>query len=425
MKSSAEILIREFKGETYLFGTGCISETGRLTSPFGKKVSVVALSIGKAWAKPMHDAVLHSLRNAGLTLAGEMINGAAPNAPFVDVFRICEEIKKQKPDVVVSAGAGSSIDATKAAIAYAVLGDRYPDLNTYFGIGNVTKMLQETNRQLIPMVAVQVTSGSAAHLTRYSNITNSQSNQKLLIIDDALIPARAVFDYSYSASQSRDLTLDGAFDGISHCLEVFMGIPEPMFEKAKSICLTGIELIIANVKKAVQNPNDMHAREALGLGTDLGGYAIMTGGTNGAHLNSFSMTDILAHGRACALMNPYYVVFFAPAIEERIRMIAAIYRKYGYINEGIDHLKSRELGIALAKGMMNLSKEVGFPTTLAEVPGFTDSHITRCLAAATMPSMESKLKNMPVALTADRVTQYMGPVLQAAASGNLDLIKNL
>ncbi len=59
----------------------------------------------------------------------------------------------------------------------------------------------------------------------------------------------------------------------------------------------------------------MAAREALCLATDLGGYAIMLGGTNGGHLTSFSLVDILTHGRACALMNPYYTVFFAPAVE--------------------------------------------------------------------------------------------------------------
>ncbi len=425
MKQKAIQLIKEFKGDHYLFGNGVIKGLGSHTASMGKKVSVVALSIGKAWAQPIHDITLKSLKDAGLEIAGEMINGAAPNAPFEDVFRICEEIKKQKPEVVVSVGAGSSIDATKAAIAYAILGDQYPDLNEYFGAGNVTKMLQATNRKLMPMVAVQVTSGSAAHLTKYSNITNTSTRQKMLIIDEAIIPPKAVFDYSFSASQPKDLTLDGAFDGISHCLEVFMGAPENIFEKVKPVCLTGIELIVSNVKKAVLNPADLEAREALGLGTDMGGYAIMIGGTNGAHLNSFSMTDILAHGRACALMNPYYVTFFSTAIESRLRMIAEIYKKFGYTSENIEELKGRELGLALAKGMMALSKEVGFPTTLNEVPGFSDEHITRCLSAAKMPAMESKLKNMPVPMAAPDVDEYMGKVLQSAKTGNLELIKNV
>jgi alcohol dehydrogenase len=36
-----------------------------------------------------------------------------------------------------------------------------------------------------------------------------------------------------------------------------------------------------------------------------------------------------------------------------------------------------------------------------------------------------KLENMPVPLTAEMVDEYMGPVLQAAACGDLGLIRNV
>ncbi len=55
----------------------------------------------------------------------------------------------------------------------------------------------------------------------------------------------------------------------------------------------------------------------------------MIGGTNGAHLTSFSLVDILSHGRACGLMNPYYTVFFAPAIQGPLRLMAGVMREAG------------------------------------------------------------------------------------------------
>jgi alcohol dehydrogenase class IV len=247
----------------------------------------------------------------------------------------------------------------------------------------------------------------------------------MLIVDNAVVPDKALFDYSVSVSQPYSLTVDGALDGISHSLEVLMGIPEAQLGKALPVCLTGIKLIVNNLKKVVADPKSLEAREAIGLGTDLGGYAIMIGGTNGAHLNSFSMTDILSHGRACALMNPYYVVFFAPAIENRLRMVGEIFVNAGYITENLEKLTGRELGLAIAQGMILLSKEIGFPTTLGEVPGFTDTHIQKCLEAAKNPKLESKLKNMPIPLIANQIDEYMGSVLQAAKYGEMGLIKNL
>jgi alcohol dehydrogenase class IV len=424
LKNIAKNLLSGFKGANYIHGMDCLNRTGELTQQLGKRVSLVAVNTKEDWARPLHESVMKSLNDAGMVLAGETIEGASPNAPKEDVFRICDALRTQHPDVVVSVGGGSSIDATKAAIAYLGFADMHPDLNDYFGNGPVSAMIQATGRKLLPLVAVQVSASSAAHLTKYSNITDLKSMQKMLIVDEALVPVRALFDYSISVSQPAGLTMDGGLDGISHCLEVFMGCPEGLFERAKEVCLPGIELIVNNLKRAIESPANLEAREAIGLGTDLGGYAIMIGGTNGAHLNSFSMTDILTHGRAVALMNPYYVVFFSTAIEDRLRMVARIYKNAGYFTGEINSLHGRELGIALANAMMNLSKDIGFPTTLVGVKGFGDEHIQRCLTAAKNPKLDSKLKNMPVPLSADLVDAYMLPILQAAKSGNLELIRN-
>ena len=151
----------------------------------------------------------------------------------------------------------------------------------------------------------------------------------------------------------------------------------------------------------------------------------MVGGTNGAHLTSFSLVDIASHGRGCALMNPYYTVFFAPAIEPQLRLVGEIYRRHGYIQADLDGLRGRALGEAVAEGMLNLSRRVGFPTTLRELPGFTEQHIERALAAAKTPQLEMKLKNMPVPLHASSVDQYMRPILEAAKTGDFGLIANM
>lgn len=425
LNNTASDLLREFKGGSYIFGTNCIDQLGSIIPKPVKRVAFVMITPDDDWARPVKERITQVLLSAGYSLAGPIIEGARPNAPKEDVFRLSREIADQNPDAVLTAGAGSTIDATKAALALNTLGDKYPDLNDYFGMGMVSKMLRDTGRAMPTMIAVQLTASSAAHLTKYSNITDLATGQKYLIIDEALVPPLALFDYSFSRSQPASLTMDGGLDGISHCLEVLMGIPEEKYQLAKAICLTGIKLIVNNIKQAIVSPNDAAAREALGLGTDLGGYAIMIGGTNGAHLNSFSMTDILAHGRACALMNPYYIVFFAPAIGNRLKEIANIYREAGYLHEHIEELNGRELGEAIARAMFSLSADIGFPTRLADVQGFTDAHIERCLSAAKDPKLESKLKNMPVPLSAQLVDTYMHPVLNAAKTGDLSLIKNL
>lgn len=420
-KQQARELLTAWKGPAYVFGLSCTQQLGQLARPLGARAALVA---GHTWTEELRTEVLASLAAAGIEVLGQPIRGAAPNSPVEDVHGLAGEIRSRNPDVVIVIGGGSGIDAVKGAVALIALGDQFP-LDSYFGVGQVTAKLQSTGRRLLPIVAMQLAASSSAHLTKYANITNLQAGQKLLIVDDAVVPTRALFDYRWTCSMSKSFTADGALDGVSHSLEVFEGIPENKLAQAQPVCLLGIELIVNNLKAAVQDPANLQAREALGLGTDLGGYAIMIGGTNGAHLNSFSLVDLLPHGKACALMNPYYTVFFAPAIEPKLRQIAEIYRHAGYIAAAPDHLHGRDLGLAVAEGMIALSRAVGFPTTLRDVPGFTPQHIARCLTAAKNPTLASKLQNMPVPLTAALVDDYMGPILAAAETGDLHKIRNL
>jgi alcohol dehydrogenase class IV len=376
------------------------------------------------WFKPIQERIIKSIENAGIAVV-DIVKSADPNAPFVDVYRLHSHIMHKKPDVIVVADGGSGIDAAKAAAVLATLGDIQPEIDPFFGMGQVTKVCQESGRTIMPVVAIMMAASSGAHLTKYSNITDPVKGQKKLIVDEAIIPPRCVFDYDVTTSQPMNLTLDGGLDGIAHCLEVYFGAPAEIRDTARQVSELGIEILIKGLTEIKKDPSSTEARTLLGLGTDLGGYAIMIGGTSGPHLNSFSLIDVLSHGRACALMNPYYTVFFAPAISEQLKVIARIYQKYGYIDEDIEGLSGRDLGLAVARGMINLGRFLGFPICLSEIEGVGREHIDRCLSAAKDPQLDMKLRNMPVPLNADLVDEYMGPILDAAWDGELEKIKNM
>jgi alcohol dehydrogenase len=424
LKDRASAILKEFKGETYAFGSGVLDlPPGQFAAEFGRKALFVG-ALEFEWFRPVRERILASLKRAGVD-AVEEVRSAGPNAPFVDVYRIHSHIMHKKPDVLVVADGGSGIDAVKAAAVLATLGDIHSEIDPFFGVGQVTDACGKSGRAVMPVVAVMMASSSGAHLTKYSNITDPVMGQKKLIVDEAIVPPRAVFDYDVTTTQPMSLTLDGGLDGIAHCLEVYFGAPSAAREKAQRVAELGIELIIKGLIEVKKDAKSREARTLLGLGTDLGGYAIMIGGTSGAHLSSFSLVDVLSHGRACALMNPYYTVFFAPAVPEQLRVVGRIYRKYGYTKEDVDSLSGRELGLAVAKAMVNFSKFLDFPTRLSDVKGVGREHIDRCLTAAKNPQLDMKLRNMPVPLNADLVEEYMRPILEAAWTGEFGTIKNM
>jgi len=423
LKQRAAKLLHDFKGDNYLFGLDVLDRVGEWAVGYGETALVIS---NTTHLRTVADQVIPSLEKHGVKLAGgKIVPGAGPNCPREDVYRIETYILHFKPACIIAIGGGSTLDAGKAANFLAALGEYTPEIDPYFGTGLVTGALQKTGKRLLPLIAIQTAASSGSHLTKYANITDLVAGQKKLVVDEAIIPAKAIFDYKVTESMPPSLTIDGALDGIAHCLEVFYGANASQYDRVKEITEVALELVVEYTSRVVKNPHDIAGREALGLATDLGGYAIMVGGTNGAHLTSFSLVDIASHGRACGIMNPYYTVFFAPAIEEKLRVIGDIFWRAGFINRNLNQLRGRELGLAVAEGMVAFCKSIDSPTTLAELPGFSEKHIERALAAAKDPQLDMKLKNMPVPLNASLVDEYMAPILAAAKTGDFSLIKNM
>jgi alcohol dehydrogenase len=429
----AKKILKDWKGENYTLGEGVLDATGRYARKHGKKAALVVTELGQAWIEKPMERVKASLKSNGV--AFDLINGARPNAPREDVYRISHQVARSGSDVIVALGGGSTIDAGKAAavlntytasevkeVLSAGLGDA-DSIEPYFGVGTVTRIREKTGRAVMPVVAVETAASSGAHLTKYSNITDLVTGQKKLIVDEAIVPPSSVFDYSLTLDSPMSLTLDGGLDGIAHAWEVFTGTSGQAFDKVKDVAELCLRLVVYGLQKVKKDKKDLEGRIALGLGTDLGGYSIMLGGTGGPHLGSFSLIDILSHGRACALLNPYYTVLFAPVVQNQLKIAADVFQGAGYIAGDVKKLSGRDLGVAVARGMIAFAKDLNFPITLKEA-GATREHIERMLTAAKNPQLKMKLQNMPAPMDAEKgdVDRLMRPVLEAAYTGDLSLI---
>ena len=99
--------------------------------------------------------VTDSLRAKGVGF--EEIMGSRPNAPREDVYRLALQVARSRPEVIVAVGGGSTIDAAKAANVLATYSPaevkaslqcqpRQQHLDPYFGVGNVTKVREQTEK---------------------------------------------------------------------------------------------------------------------------------------------------------------------------------------------------------------------------------------------------------------------------------------
>lgn len=421
LKENAYKLLKDWKGNHYIFGRNVLDQVGKEVKKYGNTTLVVS---NYTYMKPVVDKVVNYLKEEGVSLAGNRITpDAKPNAPREDVYRLVTYILQYNPDSIVAIGGGSTIDACKCASVLATLGkDITPEVDYYFGSNIVTKELKNTKKSLIPVIAIETSASSGSHLTKYSNITEPVIGQKKLIVDEAIVPDTSIFDYDITSTMPVSVTIDGALDAIAHTFEVFCSAKENNYELTKQLAITAISLCCENAKKLIHNPKDLEAREAIGLATDLGGYAIMVGGTSGAHLTSFSLVDLVGHGTACGIMNPYYAILYTKAIQRQLKDVGIVFKKYGYLNEDVYLLKGRALSTAVAKAMISYAKSISAPTSLEELDGFGEQYIQKALNAAKDPQLKMKLQNMPVPMTVEDIDIFMEPVLRAATTGNLEIV---
>ena len=413
----AYTLLKQFKGESYIFGMNITKDIPRDFYPSGENVAIIRSTF--PGSNELLAPIQHMIGKRNKICA--IITGPKPNAPIKDLERICSRMGQSLPSYIISFGGGSTTDITKAANIIFSLGGNIDD---YFGIALASQAKHKTGMSLLPHLAIQTAASSSSHLTKYSNITDTEINQKKLIVDDLIVPHKAIFDYVSTLNAPIELSIDGALDGLSHALEVYYGsLYASNKELIEQVCLESIRLILHYLPLVIEHPKSKTARSGLAMGIDLGGYAIMLGGTNGGHLTSFSLVDILPHGRACAILNPYYTVYFAPTIHPQLKKLSRIFAREDLAGLNIPS-DTEELGVFVAEAMQKFLKTIGVPTALNDVDGFTQDHITRALEIAKSPQLRMKLNSMPVPFTTGDIDTSMKSILVSAAEGHFDHLRS-
>ena len=253
----AEEILRNWKGDSYSFGRNVLGKIGEYAKKYGNTTLLCHSTRG--WIKPFLKPVRDTLEEKGIKFLS--ISGARENAPREDLYRIALQIVKFKPDSIIAIGGGSGIDACKAASVLASYSiqeivsalkideDMASTIEPFFGMGNVTKVEQATSKKIIPVIGVQTAASSAAHLTKYSNITDPTTGQKKVIVDDSIVPPSAVFDYDFTLNAPDNLTIDGGLDGLAHTWESFMGATgKDYYETIKNITAISTKLILESLR---------------------------------------------------------------------------------------------------------------------------------------------------------------------------------
>lgn len=113
-------------------------------------------------------------------------------------------------DFLIGMGGGSPLDAIKAIAVLDVCGGKLSD---YMG--------KEISGEFPPMAAIPTTAGTGSEATKFTVITDAETDVKMLLKGAALLPDLAIVDYTNTLSSPKSITASTGLDALTHAVEAY------------------------------------------------------------------------------------------------------------------------------------------------------------------------------------------------------------
>jgi alcohol dehydrogenase class IV len=206
-------------------------------------------------------------------------------------------------DCLIALGGGSPIDTAKAM---AVLGANGGEMRDY-------KVPNEIPKVGLPLIAIPTTAGTGSEVTRFTVITDSERDEKMLIMGLACCPAAAIVDYQLTLSMPWRLTADTGLDSLTHAIEAYVSRKASPF--TDGVARSAMALIARHIRSACREPDNAAAREAMMLGATQAGMAFSNASVCLVHGMSRPIGAFfhVPHGLSNAMLLPEITAFSAPA----------------------------------------------------------------------------------------------------------------
>ncbi|WP_374594727.1 L-threonine dehydrogenase [Aquabacterium sp.] len=328
-----------------MMGEGCLVEATQAIRNLGFKH---ALIVTDAWLSKAGVAA----QVAGLLVEqgvrASVFDGAQPNPTVGNVEAGLKMLREQGADCVVSLGGGSPHDCAKGIALVATNGGGIAD---YEGVDKSAK-------PQLPLIAINTTAGTASEMTRFCIITDESRHIKMAIVDRNVTPLLSVNDPLLMLAKPAALTAATGMDALTHAIEAYVSTAANPITDA--CALKAVTMIASNLRQAVNNGGDVHAREQMAYAQFLAGMAFNNASLGYVHAMAHQLGGFynLPHGVCNAVLLPHVESFNAPVCAARLADVA---QAMGVAQGGADAAFNAERCL---DAIRQLAADVGIPKGL-------------------------------------------------------------
>ena len=334
-----------------IFGVGTINTLVEQLSPFSIRKVLLVTDKGIRQVGLANQAT-QQLEAAQIDYA--IFDGVHGNPVEEDVCDGAAVFQQEGCDFVIGMGGGSPLDVAKLICLKA----NHPlPLEAYEVLNGG---LERISSNVPSMLAIPTAAGTGSEVGRGAVVTIKSLNRKALVFSPHLLPKAAIVDPALTVGLPKTLTATTGMDALTHNLESYLStVYHPICD---GIALAGVKLAAQNLRRAVENGDDLEARGAMMMSAMMGAIAFQKElGVTHSLAHPLSTIANLHHGLANAILLPYTMTFNREAATDQLKDIAAAF------DVNIYALSPAEGAQAAIDQVTQLCKDIGIPSRLREV----------------------------------------------------------
>ena len=227
-----------------------------------------------------------------------------PDPTIATIKEAMAIVKPYEPDLIISLGGGSPMDAGKIIwLLYEQPDTNFSDISMRFmDIRKRICQIPELGKKAT-MVCIPTTSGTGSEVTPFSIITDEKTHYKYAIADYALTPNMAIIDPNFVDGMPKGLTAASGIDALVHAVEAYVSCMATNFTNSNALEAT--KLVFKYLERSYKNgASDPVAREKMHYAATIAGMAFANAFLGLCHSMAHKLGAMynIPHGVANALL---------------------------------------------------------------------------------------------------------------------------
>ena len=324
-----------------IIGDNALEDSEKVIKSFGKKAFIVS---GKNVTKMGTVKILTDCLTKW-KIDFELFNDITGEPTDIMIENGVQAYKNAECDFCIAIGGGSPLDSGKAIVAMTKLEGAISD---YMGV--------TMEGDFPPLVLIPTTAGTGSEATKFTVITDSKKNIKMLLKGEALLPNLAIIDSKFSMTAPKSVTAATGMDALTHAVEAYTSRKaNPLTD---TYALSAIKRIFTYLPIAYKDSENKKAREEMALAAFEAGVCINNSSVTLVHGMSRPIGAMfhVAHGISNAMLIKECLSYVLDGSYERFAQIGRV------INQADEKQSDKEASEAFLEKLTVLCSICEIPT---------------------------------------------------------------